>query len=331
MNRFRVALVHVDAPEVPQSVIQKLEAENIELITHECTTCDELLQVAGDADVIWVFGGSRVVTAESLTHFKNCGAILRSGSGTDNVPVEAATRLGIVVANTPQATSDTVPDHVIALLMAVIRQIPAHNQAMHNGSWNPDASLHRWNLGGSTLGLVGFGHIAQSLARKMSGFDLTLLAYDPFVEEQKMNEFSVRKATLPEIWNEADFISLHVPLTEDTHHLVGERELRGMKPHAVLINTSRGAVIDEKALVRALSEGWIGAAGLDVFETAPLPGNHPLTGLSNVVLTPHCAGHSPRKLQDFWHYSVETVIALSNRRWPHSCVNPGVKPRWELT
>jgi D-3-phosphoglycerate dehydrogenase len=330
MKKFKVALVHVDAPEVPQWVIRKLEAENIELIFRECATCDELLQVAGDADVVWVFGGSRVVTAESLAHFKRCGAIVRSGSGTDNVPVEAATRLGIVVANTPQATSDTVPDHAIALLLAVVRQIPAHDRAMHEGTWIPDESRHRWTLGGSTLGLVGFGHIAQSLARKMSGFDVSLIACDPFVNEEKMKEFNVRSATLPEIWSQSDFISLHTPHTEETHHLIGEQELRCMKPDAVLINTSRGAVIDEEALVRALREGWIGAAGLDVFETAPLPSGHPLTGLPNVVLTPHCAGHSPGRLDDFWRYSVETVIDLSKRRWPHSCVNPDVKPRWDL-
>ncbi|MBI4025037.1 MAG: C-terminal binding protein [Verrucomicrobia bacterium] len=331
LGNFKAALVAWDAPEVPQWVVQELEKENIELITHECTTREELAHYAGDADVVWVFGGSRVISAESLSDLKRCGAILRSGSGTDNIPVEVATRLGILVANTPEATCDTVSDHAIALLLSVIRQIPAQDRAIRNGIWDPKHAWPGWNLSGSTLGLVGFGHIAQHLARKVSGFEISLMACDPFVNEQKMNEFKARKGTLQEVLSRSDFVSIHVPLTKETHHLIGERELRWMRPKAVLINTSRGAVIDEKALVRALNEGRIGAAGLDVFETEPLSTDHPLTKLPNVVLTPHSAGDSPRMLDDFWRYSVETVIDLSKRRWPSSYVNRGVKPRWRLT
>ena len=330
MSRFQVALVAYEASEVPPWVARKLAEHDIEFVFRQCATTAQAIEFAAEADLIWILGGSRVITAESLAQLKRCGAIIRSGSGTDNIPSEEATRHGIIVVNTPQATSDTVSDHAIALLLSLIRQIPSQDHAIRRGLWDRQHAWPRWSLSGSTLGLIGLGHIARAVAQKMSGFEISRLAFDPFVNEATMRERNIRKVTLPDVLSQSDFVSIHIPLTNETHHLIGERELRSMKPNAILINTSRGPVVDESALVRALTEGWIGAAGLDVFETEPLPESHPLTKLPNVVLTPHCASRSDQLLDNLWRYSVEAVLPLSRRQWPASVVNRKVKPRWQM-
>ncbi|MBI3942351.1 MAG: C-terminal binding protein [Chloroflexi bacterium] len=329
--RFKVALVEPNNQPVPPWVTETFEHEGIEFIVHACRTPEELARVAGDADVVWVFGDNWIVTTETLALLPRCGAIIRSGSGTDNVPVAAATELGIIVANTPEAVNDQVSDHVIGLLFAVVRQVGVQNQLMHRGIWNARAGFPNWHVYGQTLGLVGFGHIARLLVRKLRGFELTVLAHDPFVTAEVMASYGVRPAGLDEVLSQSDFVSLHCPLLPSTYHLMGEREFKLMKPRAILINTSRGPVVDEAALLRALTEGWIAAAGLDVFEQEPTPPDNPLLKLDNLVATPHIAGYSDRYLEEFWRLSMETAIDLAKGRWPRSYVNRGVQSRWPLT
>jgi D-3-phosphoglycerate dehydrogenase len=331
MPSVKAALVALDGQTVPDWVPTRLEQEGIDLAIQECQSDDDLARHAADADVVWLFGGSRVLTADNLGLLARCGAILRTGSGTDNVPVEAATQLGIVVANTPDALTDAVSDHAIGLLFAVLRQIAVHDRAVRAGVWDRSRAWPRWPLRGRTLGLVGFGRIAQRMVRKLAGFELAVLAHDPLVGAEAMAQHGARPASLDEVLSQADVVSVHCPLTPGTHHLIDERALRRMKPTAVLINTARGPVIDERALTRALSEGWIAAAGLDVFEQEPLGLDNPLLRLDNVVLTPHIAGHSDEYLEASWRLSAEAVVALANRRWPRAYVNRPAKPRWDLT
>lgn len=331
MARFKVALVVMDGGAVPEWVSAGLAAEGLDFVAHHCRTREELEEWAADADAVWVFGGSRIVTAENLDLLRRCGAIIRTGSGTDNMPVAEATAAGIIVANTPEALNDPVADHAIGLLFAVIRQIAIQDRLVRAGDWDRHRAWPRWHLHDQTLGLVGFGHIARRVARKMSGFDMTMLAYDPYVPPEIMPSLSVQAASLDEVLSRSDFVSVHCPLTRETHHLIGERELRLMKPEAVLINTSRGPVIDEPALVRALTEGWIAAAGLDVLEQEPPDPDNPLLKLDNVVLTPHIAAYSDEYLEASWRLSMETAIDLAKGRWPRSYVNREVKSRWNLT
>ncbi len=331
MKRFKVALVALDGQTVPGWVADELSAKEIDFIAQECRTDDDLAQHAGDADVVWVFGGSRVVTATNLKRLPRCGAILRTGSGTDNVPVEAAAQAGILVAHTPEALTDSVSDHALALLFAVLRQVAVQDRALRGGAWDRTRAWPRWPLRGRTLGLVGFGRIAQLLARKVSGFDMTVLAHDPLVDAQTFAEHGARAVDLEELLAQSDVVSLHCPLTPQTHHLIDERALRRMKPTAVLINTARGPVVDERALIRALAEGRIMGAGLDVFEQEPLDPASPLLRLDNVVVTPHIAGYSSEYLESSWRLSVDTVLALAAGRRPRSCVNRPQKPRWHLT
>ncbi|HZQ07134.1 MAG TPA: C-terminal binding protein [Anaerolineae bacterium] len=327
---FKVALIGLDGQTVPTWVSDTFEKEGIEFIAQQCTSREMLAQVAGDADVVWVLGSHQSLYAENLDVIPKCSAIIRTGSGTDNVPVKEATARGILVANTPDALTDAVSDHAIGLLFSVIRTIPVQDRAMRSGTWDRHVAKNRWHLHGQTLGLIGFGRIAQAVARKLRGFQLHFIAYDPYVSAAVMAEQNVQAATLDHVLQQADFVSVHCPLTPETHYLIDERALRQMKPHAVLINTSRGAVIDESALIRALTDGWIAAAGLDVLEQEPPRPDNPLLKLDNIVLTPHIAAYSDEYFNEAWRLSVETAIALSRGQFPRSYVNHDVKPKWGL-
>jgi D-3-phosphoglycerate dehydrogenase len=320
-RRPRVALVDLDGQTVPDWVGPGLEREGVELIVHDCKTRAELAACAGEADVVWLFGGSRILRDGNLEVLPRCRAIVRTGSGTDNVPVEEATRRQIVVANTPAAVSDGVSDHLIALLLAVTRRVAELDRAIRLGRWGQGPAQPLNGVQGQTLGLVGFGHAAREVARKLRGFEMRVLAHDPYVDAETLAAHGVQPADLRLLLSESDYVSLHCPLTAQTRHLIGERELRQMKPTAVLLNTSRGPVIDEAALVRALREGWIAAAGLDVLENEPPAPDNPLLGLDNVVLTSHVAGNSFNGLELRWRLSVETVLALARRQPPRSWVN----------
>ncbi len=332
---FKVALVGLDGQTVPDSVLSGLAESGIQLVVHQCENRQELAEWAGDADVVWVFGSSRCLhgqmSPDELSILPHCGAIIRTGSGTDNVPVKAATHLGIVVANTPDALNDAVSDHAIGLLFAVIRQIALQDRNVRNRAWDRYRGFPRWHLRGQTLGLVGFGRIARTVAQKLSGFQLRFLAYDPFVTPDVLAQHSVRSVSLDELLTESDFVSIHCPLTPETRRLIGSAEIEKMKRDAILINTSRGPVIDEPALIAALKTGRIAGAGLDVLDPEPPDWNNPLLQCDNVVVTPHIAGYSDEYLPNSWRLSMETAIDLWKGKWPKSCVNPEVQPRWNLT
>jgi D-3-phosphoglycerate dehydrogenase len=321
----------MDAPEAPDWAARELNDSKIDLVMHNCSNSEELSSYAGDADVVWVFGGGRVITSENIGVLQRCGAIIRTGSGTDNIPVEHATSRGILVVNTPEAVSDAVSDHVVGLLFALGRQIVRNDKAVRAGLWEPKRIWPGWQVSHRILGLIGFGNVGRSLVTKLRGFDLSVLAYDPYVEPGELSTFGVRPATLPEVLRDSDFVSIHCPLTKETRHMIGEAQLRLMKPSALLINTSRGSVIDEQALLRALNENWIAGAGLDVLETEPPRSDHPLFEFDQVVLTPHVAGFSQYFWDNMWRLSVESVLDLAKGRYPRSYVNRQVQPRWKLS
>jgi D-3-phosphoglycerate dehydrogenase len=331
MTRFKVALVGgIQDDGVPDWVPERLTQAGITFVARNCKSRAELSELAGEADVVWTLGDHECLYAENLDVIPRCGAIIRTGSGTDNIPVKEATQLGIIVANTPEAISNSVSDHAIGLLFAVMRQIVVQDRAMRRGQWDRNLGWSRWHLHDRTLGLVGFGHIARLVAHKVSGFGLAIIAHDPFVSAERMAAEGVQAVTLDELLSRADFVSLHCPLLDSTYHLINERTLRLMKSNAILINTARGPLVDESALLRALQERWIAAAGLDVFEQEPTPPDNPLLKLDNVVATPHIAAYNDEFWENFWRLSVETAIDLSQGRMPRSYVNHDVKPRWQL-
>ena len=331
MGHFKVVLVSIDVVEVPEGAVSDLAKEGIDLVVDFCDTPEEVVSVGRDADVVWQISGEKLLTAESLPRLDRCRAILRTGTGTDNVAVEEATRQGIIVANTPEAVGHTVAEHTIGLLWAVMRQIAVHDRVIRQGTWDRFYAWPRWHVVGQTLGLMGFGRIARLVVKKVNGLEMKTIAFDPVVDERTMTELGVESVTFDELLERSDFLSIHCPLTEQTYHLIDEPVLRKMKANAILINTARGKVVDEPALFRALSEGWIAAAGLDVMEKEPPESDNPLLRLDNVVITPHIAGFSDEYQDYMWGHSVRTLIEMSKNRWPIWYVNPEVKPRWELS
>ena len=226
--------------------------------------------------------------------------------------------------------TETTSDHAIALLFSVVRRIPHNDRLVRAGHWDATRAMPRRHLCGGMLGLVGFGRIGRRVAQKVAGFEMLVLAFDPYVPKEEMEELGVQPATLEELLQSADFVSLHTPLTSDTHHLIGERELRRMRPEAFLVNCARGAVVDEQALYRARTEGWIAGAGLDLMERDPPDPGNPLLQLDNVVVNPHTASYSELSAHETWRLAAETIIDLRYGIWPRSIVNPNVKPRRKL-
>ncbi len=331
MPQLKVAMVANDLKPTPEWVGRQLTEQGIELLERDCAVASEVVETAALADVVWTMGGSRVITPDVLPLLRKCRAILRTGTGTDNIPVEEATRLGIVVANTPEVTMHQVAEHAIGLLFAVIRQIARQDRLVRQGVWDRYQAWPDWHLVGQTFGLVGFGRIARLVARKISGLELNLIACDPALGAGVLAAQGIEKVTLDELFSRSDFISVHVPLSEKTRHSIGEHQLRLMKPKAVLINTARGEIIDQQALVRALSERSIAGAGLDVLDPEPPAPDDPILGLDNVVITPHIAGYSDLFREGFWKHSVETLLAISRTGLPIWIVNPEVTPWWNAS
>ena len=238
-QRFKAVMVSNPEPTVPDWVRERLARKSIEFSFRECQTEDEVIEIAGDADVVWIKTARHLLTARTIAGLGTCLAILRTGSGTDNVDVNAATEAGLLVTNTPDAVVESTSDHAIALLFSVVRRIPYNDRLVRAGRWDPNFAPPSAQLYSRTLGLVGFGRIGRRVAQRVAGFDMKVLAFDPYVPTEAMRELRVEGATLDALLQRADFVSLHTPLTSETHHLIGERELRTMRPDAYLVNCAR--------------------------------------------------------------------------------------------
>jgi glyoxylate reductase len=278
--------------------------------THDAAGIVCLLTDRIDARLIEAAGKLRVISNVAV--------------GFDNVDVASPTARGIAVRNTPGVLTETTADLAWALMLAVARRVVEAERFVRESrwrTWDPSLLLGH-DVHGATLGVVGFGKIGRAVARRAHGFDMRVL-YTALSADDRPIEGADR-VELDELLRESDFVSLHVPLTPETHHLIGEAQLRMMKPSAILVNTARGAVIDQKALVRALSEGWIAGAGLDVAEVEPIPAGDALLRAPNAVLLPHIgsASHATRaRMSDM---AVDNCLAgLRGERLPN-CVNPEI-------
>lgn len=256
----------------------------------------------------------------------NLKIIANYAVGYNNIDVEEATKRGIMVTNTPGVLTETTADFAWTLLMAIARRIVEADRFVREGKfrgWEP-MLLIGTDVHGATLGIVGFGRIGQAMARRALGFNMRVLYYDNSkVDEQIEKELRATFVDLPTLLKESDFVTLHVPLTKETHHLIGEKELKMMKKDAYLINTARGPVVDEKALVKALKEGWIKGAALDVFENEPEV-EPELLKLDNVVLAPHIASASYATRSKMSVMVAENVIKALSGEVPPNLVNPEV-------
>jgi glyoxylate reductase len=264
------------------------------------------------------------VDDDLLSELPSLKIVANYGVGYDNIDVTAATRHRVMVTNTPGVLTDATADLAWTLMLASARRVVEGERMMRTGAyhgWDPKMLVGA-DVFGQTLGVVGFGRIGQAVARRARGFDMRIL-YEDAVEMPQAKDLGATRVDLDTILAESDFISLHVALTPETHHLIGEAQLRRMKPTAHLVNTSRGPVIDEAALVRALREGWIAGAGLDVFEREPelSPG---LAELGNVVLLPHLGSATKGSRAGMSRLAAENVIAALGGERPPTIVNPEV-------
>ena len=281
-EHFRVLV----ADAISADGLAPLRADSrFELIDRPGLTGDALADAMVGVDAVLVRSATRI-TRESLVRADRLRVIGRAGVGVDTIDVDAATERGIAVLTAPAGNTISAAELTLALILALVRHVPAADRSMRAGKWDRK-SFSGAELQGKTLGLLGAGRIGSEVARRARAFGMRVVAHDPFLTEERAQAIGLELAALDIILKEADIISVHVPLTETTAGLVGERELAMMKRSARIVNVARGGVIDEKALVRALGEKRIAGAALDVFETEPLPADDPLRSLDNVVLTPH--------------------------------------------
>ncbi|HDD69099.1 MAG TPA: D-glycerate dehydrogenase [Candidatus Korarchaeota archaeon] len=267
------------------------------------------------------------IDAEVMDAAPRLKIISQYAVGYDNIDVKAATERGIYVTNTPGVLTETVADFTMALMMAVSRRVVEADKYIRSGKWkvgwHPLYFLGA-DLYGATLGIVGLGRIGSAVARRAKGFNMRILYYDVVRREDLEKELGLKYVDLDTLLKESDFVTLHVPLLPETKDMIGERELKLMKPTAYLINTSRGKVVDEKALIRALKEGWIAGAALDVFYQEPTPPDNPLLELDNVVVTPHIASASLETRSRMAEIVAENLIAFKEGKKPPTLVNPEV-------
>lgn len=325
----RPLVVHADAG--PSQDLSGEEAPLVEVnaVLRPTRAKDEdgLIANLRDADVVLVSGAP--ITRRVMENMPRCRGVVRYGVGLDNVDVPAATDLGIVVAHVLNFCTEEVANHVILLLLATAKKLLILDRRMRDGRWGGIPAAEYPTVFGQTLGIVGLGEIGRSLARKAQALGMEVIACDPYVKK-RAGPLPARLVALEDLLRRSDYVSLNCPLTEETSHLVGGRELALMKPTAVLINTARGPVVDEPALVEALRRGTIAAAGLDVFEVEPLPASSPLLKLDNVILTPHTAGISHQSARTVRTEVGKAAADLLAGRWPCYVANRDVRPRVPL-
>ena len=309
---------------------ERLARHGIDLIERKSATEDAIIDASAAADAVIVEGTKTPMTARVIASLKRCRVIAKMAVGVDNVDLAGATQAGIVVANAADYCTEEVSDHAVALLLASARKIVAMDRHVRAGKWAGFPRPHPLRrVSQLTLGFIGMGRIAQATARKMSGFRLRMIAADPLLPAS-VSIPGVEMMTLEKVLAEADLISIHVPLSADTRGMIGEAAFRAMKPTTILVNTSRGPVVNQSALIAALRENRIGGAALDVVEEEPLPADSALREFDNVILTPHVAADSTDSLQHARGTVVDSVAAVLGGHWPPFPVDPKVTPRQPL-
>ncbi len=285
---------------------------------------DEFAAAARQADAVYAKG--RRITKRMIDGLERCRVIALGSVGVDSVDVEAATARGIPVTNVPDTFIEEVADHAMTLILATFRRLVVQDRLVREGRWKEGRPmlLQLPRLMGQTLGFIAFGHVARATAVRARPFGVRMLAYDPYVEELVMSPYGVEPASLTEVLRQSDIVSMHAPSTPDAHHLLREEHFRLMKPTALFVNTGRGPTVDEPALVKALEEGWIAGAGLDVLEQEPPEPGNPLLRMDNVILTAHVASASARFDPARRRRVGLEIAAVLQGRWPRSCVNPSV-------
>jgi len=325
-KRVQVPLVFFSMEEETE----ELAKVNAEIVEVECANEDEIIEKAKGADaILLIFAPMTRRVTGALPKLK---VIVRYGIGYDTVDVDGATDNGVLLVNIPDFCLEEVSNHAIALLLTLGGKLVSINEDLKQGRWS-EAQLARASVEApyeQTLGLVGCGKIGRMTVKKAQCFGLRILGYDPYVDKSLAKEHGINLVSLPELLKESDFVSVHALLNKETRHLIGEKEFKLMKPSAYFINTARGAVVDEAALIKALQEKWIAGAGLDVFEQEPIAPDNPLLKMDNVVVSPHCCSHSVASIKRLKRSVGQEAARVLSGRWPKNVVNQAVKPKVNL-
>lgn len=285
-----------------------VDDENFEVTSVDDSSTDEFATALAETQALIVRSSTRV-TRDLIEKGSHLRAIGRAGVGVDNVDISAASDRGIAVFNAPGGNTIAAVELTMALLISVARKIPAAEASVRAGGWER-ASFEGVELRGKTLGLIGAGRIGGEVAIRCQAFGMSVIVYDPYLTQQRADELNCELVHLDDVLDVADFISIHVPLTEETRGIVGEGAFRRMKPTAFVVNASRGGVVDEPALAAALAKGEIAGAALDVFETEPLPDDSPLRSAPNLVLTPHLGASTAEAQEGVATEVAEKIRAL---------------------
>jgi D-3-phosphoglycerate dehydrogenase len=300
-----------------------LEAGGAEVIVSPNGDEATLIELAYDAEAIMTCFAQ--VTENVVRAADRCKVIGRFGVGVDNIAVDTATELGIAVTYVPDYCVDEVSDHVMALLHAWNRKVVLFDRSVKERGWGSQAlNMRMMRLRGKTIGIVGFGRIGQAVASKARAFGMRVLGTDPVVSLATVESFGGSLVDLATLLGESDFVSLHAPLTNETRNLIGAAELALMKPEAFLINAARGPLIDEDALLKALRDGSIAGAGLDVMVDNIPPIDHPLLSLDNIIITPHVAFFSQESTLELEQRAAAEVVSVMQGIMPDNLVNPAV-------
>ncbi|KZX14953.1 phosphoglycerate dehydrogenase [Methanobrevibacter filiformis] len=311
------------ADSINQKGIDNLK-EYSEVVVQTDITPEELKETINQYDAIVIRSRTKM-TKEVIESADNLKIIARAGVGIDNVDLNSATQKGIMVVNTAESTTITVAEHTMGLILAIARKIAIADKSVKENKWEKSKFMGT-ELRNKTLGVVGMGRIGSQVIKRCKAFEMDALAYDPYLPEEAAKELGIELVDLNRLIKEADFISIHVPLTKETKHLIGEEEFKAMKNGTFIINCSRGGVIDEDALYDALKSGEIAGAGLDVYETEPPVGNK-LLELDNLVATPHIAASTNEAQRDAAIIAADEIIEVLKGKTPKNVLNlPSVDP-----
>jgi D-3-phosphoglycerate dehydrogenase len=316
--KFHVVLTDYGWPDlsVEHGIFSPL---GINFTAAQCKNEDDVLRLAENADAI--ITGYAPLSSKVIRFLRRCKIISMNGAGFDNVNVEAATDEGILLVNCPDYCFEEVADHAMAMILSCARGLFQYDRRIRNKIWDYKSAGPRERIRDSVLGLIGFGRVAQAVAARAKSFGMRVVASDPFIPDEFIKAQGVRPVTKQETLAAADYLSIHVPLTKDTHKAIAAEELSCMKRSAFVINASRGPVIDENALYEALKSGIVRGAALDVLEEEPPDFDNPLLSLDNVLVTPHAAFYSEDAMSEVRSRSAQEVVKVFKGELPAHIVN----------
>lgn len=288
--------------------------------TTEAREPDALIKDAAGADAL-IIDASTQVTAAVLSELDSLQVVGRSGIGVDNVDLRTAHERGIPVVNVPDYCLDEVSTHALGMLLSCARKLPQLDTVVKSGAWDWSAARPIRRLKDQTVGIVGFGKIGRSFTQKLRGLEVDVLVYDPYISATDLSGFEVTRVSFDRLLSDSDFVSIHTPLTDETRGLFDADAFETMRDHAILVNTARGPIVDEDALVAALDSGTLGGVGLDVREPEP-PEYEPLADFENVVLSPHAGFYSEEARRDLTRSVSEDVVRVLQGEEPRNRVEP---------